>query len=158
MSIIRPSDATVRVEIASESSDGIPIATEDPNDDTFTPWPARVSELTRKMADLTLAETFAILDGMARAAAVAGVDVEIDPMPMHEPTGVHLWSDNHLALCRWLQRERHRHFVSIPLEQLVYPEKEEAARFLLVSLSMSLPMARVVSVGPRRFIHWAWRR
>jgi hypothetical protein len=149
--IASPEESTCRMILPS---DGVP---EEASDDQFTPVQSIPLEPTKTIARLTMGEIFAVLWGMAGAAFTAGIDVEVDPMPIHEPTGVHLWCADHKKLCAWLAREKGRHFVSVALEQMMVEEKMEAAHFLLNSLADGLPMAPVISVGPKRFIHWCFR-
>lgn len=170
------SDATVRMLVpagfdASDSSDGVPIQ----NDDSDVQLPSvkeilsvreerderkrsqRHTARTVQLPLLSLGEIFAIMWELEHAARAAGVDLEANPMPAHQPTGIHLWSTDHTALCRWLAHERSRHFVCIALERVIVEEKIEAARFLLESLATGMPMARVIGVGPRRFVHFVFR-
>lgn len=160
-----PLDATVRMLVpsgydASDSSDGIPQSSDD-CDSAITPAPCAVieiaSEPTRRLPVLTLGQTFAILWALQGAAAGAGLDLEIDPMPATAPVGVHLWCDDHRALCGWLERERGRHFACVHLSDVVPDDLLEAAMFLLDSLATGMPMAKVISVGHKRFVHLAFR-
>lgn len=174
MSIVEtssPDDATRRVIAPDDSSDGIPAQADETADITLTPYPSRalasessgvvaameVSEPTRVLALLTLGEIFAVLWALSEAAANAGIVVEVDPMPAARPIGVHLWCAEHAALCRWLARERDRDFATVPVEQVVDVENREAAYFMLKHLSDWLPDAPIISVGPKRFVHWVFR-
>lgn len=168
---LAPTDRTTRMSTASDDdtgdldpgeSNGIPIAA-DVDDVTLTPRPQAVvpidgPEPTRRLATLTLGEIFAVLWALQGPAKAAGIDLDIQPFPALEPTGIHLWSTTWLALCRWLKREKERHFCTVPVERILDgDDKIDAGRFLLVSLAETLPLARVIEVGPRKFAHWVWR-
>lgn len=161
---LRPDDLTQRFDTSDDrdpgASDGIPIADDD-LDRALTPLPSNIvavgPEPTRKLPDLTLGQIFAVLWEVQRVAQRVGIDLEVDPMPAHEPTGVHLWSINHSALCAWLERERGRGFSSIEISRVLPDELLDAGLFLLTSLAQGLPLARVIEVGPARFAHWTWR-
>jgi hypothetical protein len=159
-------DATVRMLIpsgydASDSSDGVPVSGEDA-DSEVQQVPSGIvemidSEPTRRLPTLTLGETFTALWAMEGVARRAGIDLEVEPMPAAAPVGVHLWSSDHVALCRWLARERGRKFACVPIEQVLPLDKIEAARYLLDTLASGMPIARVISVGAKRFVHLAFR-
>jgi hypothetical protein len=159
-------DATVRMLIpsgwdASDSSDGIPVSSEDA-DSEVQQMPSGVVEMieaepTRRLPTLSLGKTFAILWALQAAASEADLDIEIDPFPLHTPTGVHLWCSDHVSLCRWLTRERGRRFACVRIREVVPDDLIDAAMFLLDSLAIGMPMAKVISVGHKRFVHLAFR-
>ena len=160
-----PTDQTVRMLVpsgydASDSSDGIPQSSED-CDSAITPLPRSVVEIadepTRRLPTLTLGQTFAVLWALQTAASGAGLDLEIDPMPAVRPTGVHLWCDDHRSLSSWLLRERRRGFACVRIREVVPDDLIESAMYLLDSLAIGMPLAKVIDVGHKRFVHLAFR-
>jgi hypothetical protein len=170
----RPDDRTERVfldefqtldtEPSRSASNGVPILDES-IEITVTPSPAAVPvpidapDPTRRLVPLTLKQRFMVLQQLQAAADRARVYFDVEPVPIHAPTGVRVFSNHWRRLSKWLKAQDALTFRDVHVDMVIAPEFYDAAIALLKSVATTVPTMshRAIAAGHVEYVHVAFR-
>jgi hypothetical protein len=166
---LMPDAETSRVDLRVEdldpaSSDGIPVMSDDTADDMLLPEVAAVQtvdapEPTRRLPILSLRQKFDVLKRLQIFAERAQIHLEVELMPSHAPTGVHVLSSHWRRLSNWLRHQSVDRFRKVQIDLVLPPDLYESGLWMRTSVATTVPLLahRVISSGHVDYVYVPFR-